>query len=99
MITTDIVNEVAHILRQKAAQKDGQELKIEKANKTPHDEVELTPAASEYAAATAHGDGLEKEQRMKVERLKALVASGNYKMDEDMVTNIASRIAKMFIQE
>ena len=34
---------------------------------------------------------------MKVERLKALVQNGTYKMDEDMVANIAENIAKMFM--
>jgi len=98
MITTDIVSEVARILRQNNGVKEGKDIKVEKSPFELKDEVKLTPAASEYASQTAHGEDYEKEQGMKVERLKALVNSGNYKMDEDMVEAIASKIAKMFLK-
>lgn len=101
MIGTDIVNEIAHLIRQRDVTfKDPKEVKEIKARSgmaEPKDAVELSKTAVDYANASVSATGLEKEQGMKVERLKALVNSGNYKMDPKMVENIAANIAKMLI--
>jgi anti-sigma28 factor (negative regulator of flagellin synthesis) len=98
MITTEIVSEIARIMRQQVAGKEVKDLQVPKSELQRHDEVELTETAAKYAHAKGSGSEMEKEQKMKVERLKSLVASGNYKMDEDMVEAIASKIAKLFIK-
>jgi anti-sigma28 factor (negative regulator of flagellin synthesis) len=99
MITTDIISEVARIMRQQAATKDAKDMKVHKTELERRDEVELTKAASDYARTSTSGADREAEQKMKVERLKSLVNSGNYKMDEDMVETIAANIAKIFIRK
>jgi anti-sigma28 factor (negative regulator of flagellin synthesis) len=98
MISSEIVNEVARILRQSSTQKDAKEVVAQAKPAEPRDEVELTATASDYVKPSENGKEYEKEQSMKVARIKALVASGNYKMDEDMVKTIASRIAQMFLK-
>lgn len=101
MMTTDIVNEIAHLIRQKdVSLKDPKEVKDKPASQAisePHDEVTLTDTAQSYASASADATGYEKDQHMKVERLKSLVSSGNYKMDPQMVETIAERITKTFL--
>jgi anti-sigma28 factor (negative regulator of flagellin synthesis) len=99
MITSDIGSEVARILRQQASGKDAKEVKGHKTELERRDEVELTQAASDYARSSSKGSELEAEQRMKVERLKSLVNSGNYKMDQEMVETIAANIAQIFIKK
>ncbi len=110
MISTDIVNEIAHLIRQRDVSlkdpKEVKEIKAKAAIATPIDEVQLSKTAEAYThAAPAAGSTspaastavYENEQGMKVERLKALVNSGNYKMDPKMVESIATNIAKMLI--
>jgi anti-sigma28 factor (negative regulator of flagellin synthesis) len=99
MMTTEIVNEIAHLMRQRdLSLKDPKEVKAQKSVlDTPQDEVELTKTGEFYANPVSTSNEYEKDQYMKVERLKSLVQSGNYKMDKDMVNNIAENIAKMFL--
>ena len=98
MMTTQIVNEIAHLMRQRdLSLKDPKEAKLQKSADVPKDEVELSPAGEAFAHPVSTSNEYEKEQHMKVERLKTLVNHGNYRMDSDMVEAIASRIAKMFM--
>jgi len=99
MMTTEIVNEIARLMRQRdLSAKDQKDIKVQKSVvEPPKDEVELTKSGEFYANPVTSSNEYEKDQFMKVERLKSLVQSGNYKMDEDMVENIAERIAKMFM--
>ena len=99
MMSTEIVNEVARLMRSRdLSSKDQKEIKVQKSPiDAPKDEVELSPAGESYANPVATSNEYDKEQHMKVERLKSLVQSGSYKMDPDMVENIASNIAKMFM--
>ncbi|MDB5047413.1 MAG: hypothetical protein JWO30_484 [Fibrobacteres bacterium] len=100
MMTTDIVNEIARLMAQRdLSLKDPKEIKQLKAQKgltAPQDQVTLTAAGKSYAAASSTSE-LDKEQAMKVERLKALVGGGNYKMDQQMVESIAERIANTLV--
>jgi anti-sigma28 factor (negative regulator of flagellin synthesis) len=99
MMSTEIVNEVAQLMRQKGlGQKDPKDIKVQKSViETPKDEVELTKTGEFYANTVSKSNEYEKEQFMKVARLKTLVQTGNYKMDDDMVATIAERIAKTFM--
>ncbi len=100
MISTDIVNEIAHLMAQRDLSlkdpKEAKQLKVQKGLTAPQDQVTLTSLAQNYASAGSTSE-LEKEQGMKVERLKALVGDGNYKMDHQMVETIAERIANMLV--
>jgi hypothetical protein len=97
MISTEIVNQVAQIMRQKASLKDAKNQDSLKHIEVQRDEVELSPKGEAYIANDSKAPDYEKEQGMMVERLKSLVTSGNYRMSDDMVQEIASRIAKMFM--
>ena len=101
MMSTDIVNEIAHLIRQRdvtlKSPKDVKEVKAQSGMTAPQDAVELSKSAEAYAHAPVSTSEYEKDQGMKVERLKALVASGNYKMDPKMVENIAERITNTFL--
>jgi len=109
MISNDIVNEIAHLIRQRdVTHKDSKENKVAKASTPitePKDEVELSKTAESYIAHSSSSPAssavstaeFEKEQGMKVERLKSLVQSGNYKMDPKMVETIAERITSMLM--
>ncbi|HKP98631.1 MAG TPA: hypothetical protein VJ385_23065 [Fibrobacteria bacterium] len=101
MMTTDIVNEIAHLMAQRdLSLKDPKETKPVKAPKgipTPQDQVILTSMAKSYASDGSIESEMDKEQAMKVERLKALVGGGNYKMDHQTVESIAERIANMLL--
>ncbi len=95
MITNDIVNQVAHLIRTRdLSQKDPKEIKVRRDITAPVDEVEISRAGGSYANPVSTQSDYEKDQHMKVERLKALVRNGNFKMDEDMVDNIAENIAR-----
>jgi anti-sigma28 factor (negative regulator of flagellin synthesis) len=98
MINTEIVNEIARIMRQQGVVKDGKDIKEQRTELERRDAVELTREAVEFSQAQPAGGELEKEQRLKVERLKSLVNDGHYKLSDEMVEAIAARIAKMFIR-
>ncbi len=101
MMSTDIVNEIARLIQQRnVAPKNSKDIKGVKASSaisTPHDEVALSRVAESYAHPDISTSEFEKEQGMKVERLKALVSTGNYKMDSHMVEAIAERITNMLL--
>ena len=101
MISTDIVNEIAHLVAQRDLglkdPKETKRLKNEKGLSAPQDEVTLTSVAKNYASPGSSVSDLDKEQSMKVERLKALVGGGNYKLDQRMVDSIAENIANMLV--
>jgi anti-sigma28 factor (negative regulator of flagellin synthesis) len=99
MKTPEIVSQLAQLLRQKepTSRDTKQALKIRDDLFEPKDEVELSSAGAEYSNPVTNQTDFEKEQHMKVERLKTLVASGNYRLDEDIVESIASDIARMFV--
>jgi anti-sigma28 factor (negative regulator of flagellin synthesis) len=93
MDTNNIISQVAQLIRTRdIGPKDPKEIKVQKQVEPPKDEVELSSAGESFASAAL--PDYEKEQAMKVERLKSLVQTGNYKMDEEMINNIAERIAK-----
>jgi anti-sigma28 factor (negative regulator of flagellin synthesis) len=104
MIGTDIVNEIAKLIRQRDVipkdPKQSKEIKAKTGIAAPKDAVVLSKSAEAYAQTSAQTSQasvstaeFEKEQGMKVERLRALVNSGNYSMDEKTVESIAERIA------
>ena len=98
MMTTEIVNEIAHLMRQREMSlKDPKEVKLQKHADVAKDEVTLSKAGEAFAHPVSSQSEFEKEQFMKVERLKTLVINGTYQMDKDMVDAIASKIAKMFM--
>ena len=101
MISSDIVNEIAHLIRQRdVTLKDPKEVKEIKAKtgiSAHKDAVELSKAAEAYAHPAASTTEFEKEQGMKVERLKSLVGAGNYHLDPHMVESIAEKIANMLL--
>lgn len=101
MIKNDIVNEIARLMAQREVglkdPKEAKELKAQRGISQRPDEVTLTSAAKTYASHEAAASDWENEQYMKVERLKALVAGGNYHMDKEMVESIAERIANMLV--
>ena len=101
MMTSDIVNEIAHLMAQREVglkdPKDAKEIKATKGLAKVQDQVSLTASAKTYASHQASGTDFEAEQSMKVERLKALVGGGNYHLDHEMVESIAERIANMLV--
>jgi hypothetical protein len=98
MMTTEIVQQVAQLLRTKELHpKDAKDIKIQKDTSAPMDEVELSSTGELYANPVASQSEYEKEQFMKVQRLKSLVKTGTYHMDKDAVEAIAANIAKMFM--
>jgi anti-sigma28 factor (negative regulator of flagellin synthesis) len=101
MMSTDIVNEIARLIQQRNVtlknRKDIKDVKADTGISARRDEVELSSAAEAYAHAGISTSEFEKEQGMKVERLKALVSAGNYKMDNHVVEAIAERITNMLI--
>ena len=101
MINNDIVNEIARLVAQRELTlkdpKETKELKSKKGISTPMDTVTFTSSAQSYAASGTEISTYEKEQNMKVERLKTLVNEGHYKMDDAMVSTIAERIANTLI--
>jgi anti-sigma28 factor (negative regulator of flagellin synthesis) len=97
MITNDIINKVAQLIRtQDPGHKDPKEIKVNKELLAPKDKdaVVLSQAGESYAHPAAPRAEYEKDQIMKVERLKALVQKGSYKIDEEMANTIAERIAR-----
>src|SRR5688572_1460530 len=95
MMTNDIISQVAHLIRTRdLSQKDQKDIKVQKEISAPKDEVELSSAGETYANPVSPVPEYEKDQHMKVERLKALVQKGNYKLNEEMVNSIAEKIAK-----
>jgi anti-sigma28 factor (negative regulator of flagellin synthesis) len=101
MISTNIVNEIAHLIQKRDLTlknpKDIKEIKVQTGLSLPSDALELSQTAVTYAHIDSRTSELEKEQAMKVERLKALVNSGNYKMDQGVVNEIAERITNMLV--
>lgn len=99
MITNDIINKVAQLIRtQDPGHKDPKEIKVNKELLAPKDKdkdaVVLSAAGESYAHPAEPRAEYEKDQIMKVERLKALVQKGSYKIDEEMANTIAERIAR-----
>lgn len=101
MKTNDIVTEIAHLVAQRELtlkdHKEIKELKSKKGISNPKDTVTFTSTAQTYAASGSEVSSYEKEQNMKVERLKTLVNQGHYKMDDAMVSTIAERIANTLV--
>lgn len=101
MIKNDIVNEIAHLMAQRELTlkdpKEIKELKSKKGISNPTDTISFTPKALSYAASGTEISSYEKEQNLKVERLKSLVSEGHYKMDDAMVSTIAERIANTLV--
>lgn len=101
MINNDIVNEIAHLVAQRELTlkdpKETKELKSKRGISTPTDTVTFTSKALSYASSGTEISSYEKEQNLKVERLKSLVSQGHYKMDDAMVSTIAERIANNLI--
>jgi flagellar biosynthesis anti-sigma factor FlgM len=77
--------------------KDTKRLRDDKGLSVAQDQVTLTSAAKTYASSATSVSDLDKEQAMKVERLKALVDGGNYKIDPHMADSIAENIANMLM--
>lgn len=97
MITNDIINKVAQLIRtQDPGHKDPKEIKVNKELLAPKDKdaVVLSAAGESYAHPAEPRAEYEKDQIMKVEHLKALVQKGSYKIDEEMANTIAERIAR-----
>lgn len=101
MIKNDIVNEIARLVAQRELTlkdpKETKELKSKKGISTPTDTVTFTSKALSYASSGTEISSYEKEQNLKVERLKSLVSEGHYKMDDAMVSTIAERIANNLV--
>ena len=101
MMTTDIVNEIARLMAQRETglkeHKTTKDLKASRSLPEPQERLTRTSAAKSYASADGSVSEMEKEQGMKVERLKALVGDGNYKMDPHMVNTNAERIAHTLV--
>jgi anti-sigma28 factor (negative regulator of flagellin synthesis) len=98
MLTNDIVSQVAQLIRTRdLSQKDPKEIKVHKEILAPKDEVEISSTGESYANPVSSSPDYEKDQHMKVERLKVLIQKGNFKLDEDMVNSIAERIAKSLL--
>jgi anti-sigma28 factor (negative regulator of flagellin synthesis) len=101
MKTNEIVKEIAHLVAQRELSlknpKETKELKSKQGISPPQDHVSFTSTAQAYTNAGAATSEYEREQNMKVERLKSLVGGGNYKMDEQVVSSIAERIANMLV--
>ena len=101
MMTNDIVNKIAHLVAQREltlkSAKDTKELRSPKGLAAPQDSVTFTASAQSYAEPGSAVSEYEKDQNMKVERLKALVNGGNYRMDDAVVSSIAERIANTLI--
>ena len=102
MMINDIVNEIAHLMAQRELSlkdpKESKELRAKKGMTTlPQDQVTFTSQAQTFANIGSAASEYEKDQYMKVERLKALVNEGHYKMDEAVVSYIAERIANMLV--
>jgi anti-sigma28 factor (negative regulator of flagellin synthesis) len=101
MINNDIVNEIARLVAQRELTlkdpKETRELKSKKGISNPTDTVTFTSKAQSYASSGTEISSYEKEQNMKVERLKSLVSEGHYKMDDAMVSTIAERIANTLV--
>jgi len=100
-MTNDIVNKIAHLVAQRELtlkdSKDIKELRTKKGLSAPQDTVTFTAAAQSYAESGTAVSGYEKDQNLKVERLKALVNSGNYKIDDAVESSIAERIANTLV--
>ncbi len=92
---TEIVSQLAHILRQELNPKDPKDLKVRKPVDFPKDAVEISKSTEALLVATQND--LEKEQQFKVERLKSLVQSNGYHLDDSTIENIAGRIAKSLL--
>lgn len=101
MMSTDIVNEIAHLMAQRdltlKGSKEARPLKAQKGLSVPEDSVSFTMAAKTPAGDGTPESEMAKEQALKVERLKALVGGGNYKLDHKMVESIAENIANMLV--
>jgi anti-sigma28 factor (negative regulator of flagellin synthesis) len=100
METSKIVSQVAHLMRQRTRlQKDpNRDAKLRNEPVVHNaDQVQLTNTASQYSQASGSQYPYEKDQSMKVERLKTLVQSGNYNMDDPVIAAIAGNIAKMLL--
>jgi anti-sigma28 factor (negative regulator of flagellin synthesis) len=101
MKTTDIVNEVARLMAQRELgfkdPKESHEIKAKRAAPEVRDAVELSDSAKAFTVHDASGNDYEKEQYLKVERLKSLVNGGSYHMNPEMVETIAERIANMLV--
>jgi anti-sigma28 factor (negative regulator of flagellin synthesis) len=100
MMTNDIVSKIAQLVAQRELSlnpKENRELKSKKGLSAPQDTVNLTSAAKSFADSAANVSEYEKEQYMKVERLKALVGGGSYKVDDAVLSSIAERIANTLI--
>lgn len=99
-MTNDIVNKIAQLVAQRELSlnpKENRELRARKGLSAPQDIVTLTSTAKSFADTAANVSEYEKEQYMKVERLKALVGGGSYKVDDAVVSSIAERIANTLI--
>ena len=99
METPEIISQVAQIMRLRGQWEKGpdQETRIPKAPLVHKDEVNLTETGAHYAQVSGENGNYETEQSMKVERLKALVDGGKYRMDAETVNAVAEKIARMFL--
>jgi anti-sigma28 factor (negative regulator of flagellin synthesis) len=100
MMTNDIVNKIAQLVAQRELSltpRENKELRSKKGLSAPQDTVSLTSIAKTFSGASANVSEYEKEQYMKVERLKALVGGGSYRVDDAVVSSIAERIANTLV--
>ncbi len=96
-MSAEIISKVVQILRsQDYGVKDLKAAEVVKNISEPKDEVSLTEEAETYVVQAATQTEFEKEQFLKVERLKSMVRTKTYHMNEEMMDDIAKKIAQIF---
>ena len=87
---TEILNRVSELMRNPQASKKTQ---VDRAREAQTDSVELSADAAKLTKAAEEVSGeYEKQRAEKVNRLEQLVQSGSYKMNDEIVDQIAQRI-------
>lgn len=87
---TDVISRVAEIIRNPAK---ANKTKLDKEIEARTDSVELSSDAAKLAEAAKEASGEYERQRVeRVNRLEQLVQGGQYKMNDEMVDQIAQRI-------
>lgn len=90
---TEIVTRVAELIRNPAKVSKS---KLDRERESKTDSVELSQSAAKLADAAKETSGeYEKNRVEKVKRLEQLVQGGHYKMNDEMVDQIAERIIEL----
>ncbi len=93
---TSIISQIAQKVFYKNA-KVPDELQAKRESHVVKDKVTLSSMAVAYKSEATTSPEVDPDRQMHIERIKSLVQSGNYQMNNKVIEDIAEKIVKSFM--